>query len=154
MMNSSYNCKNIFSGFQALHPRLFTLTSEVLGNILCQKLPFNVQCALGNWLECVGDAIIAYNSKQMYFQSGPGRYYNIIYKNVTNPFCSGNENTTARSNDLDSFFDELESQVYNENSTATSNNEDIDDNSMDELDNIFKYLEFELLNLKKEVETL
>ena len=153
MMND-YNCKNIFSVFQALHPRLFTLTSEVLGDILCQKLPFNVQYALGNWLECVGDAIIAYNYKQLYFQSGPGRYYNIIYKNVTNPFCAGNRNTTEGSNNSDLFFNTSVNQVYNENITVTSDNEDIDDNSIDELYNILKYLKFELQKLKKEIDIL
>lgn len=153
-MVNNYNCKNIFSGFQALHPRLFTLTSEVLGDILCQKLPFNVQCALGNWLECIGDAIIAYNSKQMYFQSGPGRYYNIIYKNVTNPFCTSNGNTPEESNNSDLFFNASGSRCYNENITVTSDNEDIEDSSIDELYNILKYLEFELQKLKKEIDIL
>lgn len=151
---NGYNCGSIFSGFQALHPRLFTLTSEVLGDILGQKLPFNVQNALGNWIQCVGQAIITYNSKQQYFQGGPGRYYNIRYKNVSNPFCTNKLNTTEGNSSSGLFFDALASGVYNENITVTSYYEDIYDNSVDELDNILTYLEFELLNLKKEVETL
>ena len=44
--------------------------------------------ALGNWLQLVGQVIQLYNSQQQYFQSGPGRYYDKGYKNVSNPFCA------------------------------------------------------------------
>lgn len=153
---TAYNCKNIFSGFQALHPRLFALTGEVLGDILGQKLPFNVQNALGDWIQCVAQVIITYNSKQQYFQGGPGRYYNIMYKNVSNPFCTGNQNTTEGNSSSGLFFDALASSVYSGNTTSTSYDEDIDiyDFSINELDNRLRYLEFELLNLKKEIDTL
>ena len=60
----------------------------MLGNIIAGNLPFNIQNVVGNWLQLVGQAIEVFNAQQQYYQGGPGRYYNYIYRNAANPFCS------------------------------------------------------------------
>lgn len=93
--NSNSNiggCNDIPGGFQDINPEVFALIGELVGNIMAGNLPFNVQNAIGNWLQLVGQAILVYNAQQQYFQGGPGRYYNIKNKNVTNPFCTSNNN--------------------------------------------------------------
>ena len=55
-------------------------------NAISGDLPAIVMNALANWLQLVGQVIQLYNSQQQYFQSGPGRYYDKGYKNVSNPF--------------------------------------------------------------------
>lgn len=81
-------CHDIPCGFQSLNPRLFAVVGEILGDIIAGNLPFNVQNAVGNWLELVGQVILTYNAQQQYFQGGPGRYFNPKYFNVSNPFCT------------------------------------------------------------------
>lgn len=88
----SNTCRNdnldILFGFQDIDPMLLTTFTEILGNIMAGNLPTNVTDALGNWLQLVSAIISTYISQQQYQQSGPGRYYNPVYRNVTNPFCS------------------------------------------------------------------
>ena len=74
--------------FQSVNPELFILVGELLGNVIANEIPLNVQNAVGNWLQLVGQAILTYNAQQQYYQGGPGRYYNPIYRNAANPFCS------------------------------------------------------------------
>lgn len=98
--NSNYNsnyygCNDIPNGFQNLHPELFVIIGEILGNIVAGSIPFNVQNAIGNWLQLVGQAIETYNAQQQYFQSGPGRYYDVNTRNIDNPFCSSAAPSTA-----------------------------------------------------------
>lgn len=83
-------CEDIPGGFQDLHPQLFVLIGDIIGQIMVGQMPFNVQNAIGNWLELVGQAILTYSAQQQYFQNGPGRFYNRKYKNVGNPFCETN----------------------------------------------------------------
>lgn len=92
--NNSNNmgCSDIPNGFQSLNPELFVTIGEILGNIIAGNIPFNVQNALGNWLELVGQVILTYNTQQQYFQGGPGRYFDPMYYNVSNPFCTTNSN--------------------------------------------------------------
>ena len=98
--NSKYNynyygCNDIPNGFQTLHPELFIIIGEILGNIVAGSVPFNVQNAIGNWLQLVGQAILTYNAQQQYFQAGPGRYYEARNYNIVNPFCSSSSPSTA-----------------------------------------------------------
>ena len=98
--NSNYNsnyygCNDIPNGFQTLHPELFIIIGEILGNIVAGSVPFNVQNAIGNWLQLVGQAILTYNAQQQYFQAGPGRYYEARNYNIVNPFCSSSSPSTA-----------------------------------------------------------
>lgn len=98
--NNSNNTEycDIPNGFQSLNPELFIIIGEVLGNIVAGSIPFNVQNAVGNWLQLVGQAILTYNAQQQYFQGGPGRYFNTRYYNITNPFCNTNSTNTNNNN--------------------------------------------------------
>lgn len=73
--------------FQNVNPELFIVVGELLGNVLANELPFNVQNAVGNWLQLVGQAIETYNAQQQYYQQGPGRYFTPDSFNVDNPQC-------------------------------------------------------------------
>lgn len=87
------NCCNnfdldIINGFQDVNPILFITVGELIGDIMSGQMPANVANLVANFLNLVGQIIETYSSQQAYFQNGPGRYYNPIYKNVNNPFCS------------------------------------------------------------------
>ncbi|NFG24068.1 hypothetical protein JW813_14090 [Clostridium botulinum] len=101
--NTNTNCNDIPGGFQDLAPQLFTLFAQILGLVMAGNLPFNLQNAIGNWLELLGQVILTFNSQQQYFQGGPGRYYNKKYKNVSNPFCSTQQTQTDTNQSGDSF---------------------------------------------------
>lgn len=88
--NPRERCEDIPGGFQDLHPQLFVLIGDIIGQIMAGEMPFNVQNAIGNWFELIGQVILTYSAQQQYFQNGPGRYYNRKYKNVGNPFCEEN----------------------------------------------------------------
>lgn len=83
-------CEDIPGGFQDLHPQLFVLIGDIIGQIMVGDMPFNVQNSIGNWFELIGQVILTYSAQQQYFQNGPGRFYNRKYKNVGNPFCEEN----------------------------------------------------------------
>ena len=113
-------CNDIEGGFQDLNPQLFTLLGQIVGMVLSGNLPFNLQNAIGNWLQLVGQSIETYNAQQQYFQSGPGRFYDCKYKNVTNPFCNTSNTSNARGNEEDgksrgscSEIKELRKQIEN-----------------------------------------
>ena len=114
--NNSCNmgCGDIPNGFQSLNPELFIVIGEILGNIIAGSIPFNVQNALGNWLELVGQAILTFNAQQQYFQGGPGRYFNPKYYNVTNSFCDTTQTNTTKNSDSS------KSKEKNSNSNETS----------------------------------
>ncbi|WP_024614827.1 hypothetical protein [Clostridium sp. Ade.TY] len=83
-------CRDIPGGFQDLHPQMFVLIGDIIGQVMSGNMPFNVQNSIGNWFELIGQVILTYSAQQQYFQNGPGRYYNRKYKNVGNPFCEQN----------------------------------------------------------------
>lgn len=85
--------------FQSVNPELFILVGELLGNVIANEIPLNVQNAVGNWLQLVGQAILTYNAQQQYYQQGPGRYFTPDSFNVDNSFCqSNNQDSTSGSN--------------------------------------------------------
>lgn len=145
--NKSYNigCNDIPNGFQSLNPELFIIIGEILGNIVAGSIPFNVQNSIGNWLQLVGQAILTYNAQQQYFQGGPGRYFNPIYYNVNNPFCS-TTSTNASQN--------ANSSNNNNNNNEKDSNSDSNINyTQNEVDKI-KSLEFSINQLKTEIEEI
>lgn len=77
--------------FQDLNPSAVVLFSALYANYLAVNLPFNAQNLLGNVLELIGQALLAYNAQQQYFQGGGGRYYSPEWRNVSNPFCEGRQ---------------------------------------------------------------
>lgn len=98
--NKSCNmgCYDIPNGFQSLNPQLFVAIGGILGDILAGSIPSNVQASIGNWLVLVGQAILTFNSQQIYFQQGPGRYFNPCNYNVDNPFCETTSKNTTQNN--------------------------------------------------------
>lgn len=88
---------DIPGGFQTLNPEVFNIIGEILADVIARRIPFNVQNALGNWIQLVGQIIETYSAQQNYFQSGPGRFYNLKYYNVANPFVPSNEQETNSS---------------------------------------------------------
>ncbi|MBM6839258.1 hypothetical protein H9X77_13715, partial [Clostridium saudiense] len=73
---------DIPGGFQDLNPQELIVIANILGIAIANKLPFNIQNAVGNFFELLGQVIITFNAQQQYFQGGPGRYYNSIYRNA------------------------------------------------------------------------
>jgi anti-sigma28 factor (negative regulator of flagellin synthesis) len=83
-------------------------------------MPFNVQNAVGNWLQLVGQAIETYNAQQQYFQGGPGRFFSPKYYNATNPFCS--TTSTSSTQNSSSRADNKNSNNNNEKSSTSGSN--------------------------------
>ena len=92
---------DIPGGFQDIDPIVFILIGEVIGNALSGILPFNVALTISNWLNLVGQAIETYGAQQQYFQNGPGRLYNLAFKNVGNPMCSCQSTSKSNATNLD-----------------------------------------------------
>lgn len=110
--NDTEGCNDIPGGFQDLNPQLFTVIAELLGGVMAGNMPFNVQNAVGNWFELLGQVILTCNAQQQYFQSGPGRYYNTKNKNINNSFCSSNSNSSSDTSSYDD-IDELKKSISN-----------------------------------------
>lgn len=110
--DNNLGCEDIPNGFQSLHPELFIIIGEILGAIMAGTMPFNVQNAIGNWFELLGQVILTYNAQQQYFQSGPGRYFNPQNYNISNPFCQNNtSNTSNTTTATSSKIEELEKEI-------------------------------------------
>lgn len=136
---------DIPGGFQDINPQLFTIVTTILGTLVATNLPFNIQNAIGNWLELLGQSIITFNSQQQYFQGGPGRMYNPIYRNAANPFCpDGSDESQAN----------ISSNKGKNRSKVSSNLEDISNNDINELKDCINNLNNEIKELKKEIEKL
>ena len=118
------------------------MIGELLGNVMAGNLPFNIQNVVGNWLQLVGQAIEVYNAQQQYYQGGPGRYYNYIYRNAANPFCPDGS-------------DEDQANISsNKKKTSKSKAKTSSDESIKELKSSIKELSNEVRELKKEIEEL
>lgn len=87
--------------FQGVNPELFILVAELLGNVVANEMPLNVQNAVGNWLQLVGQAILTYNAQQQYYQQGPGRYFTPDSFNVDNQFCQSNQSSSTDNSQKD-----------------------------------------------------
>ena len=109
-------CSDIPGGFQDIPPQLLLVIGELLGNVMAGNLPFNIQNVVGNWLQLVGQAIEVFNAQQQYYQGGPGRMYNPIYRNADNPFCSSSSDesqTNVASNKKSSSNSSTNKTQYN-----------------------------------------
>ncbi len=146
-INPESGC-DVPGGFQDLDPQLFILIGELLGNVMAGNMPFNIQNAIGNWLQLVGQAIETYNAQQQYFQNGPGRYYNIKYRNTGNPFTTdgytADESDTSKTNNVSSTSGRCSCDLDRSTTGRCSCN----------LDSTINTLIQEIEDLKKEVENL
>lgn len=147
--NSSDNtdntdCNDIPNGFQNINPQLFILIGDVLGNIIAGNIPFNVQNAIGNWFELLGQIILTFNAQQQYFQSGPGRYFDPKNYNVDNPSYSNNSAST--SDNPSNASNTSNTSASSKNSTSQTN--DININRLQELEDQVQELTNELNKIK------
>ncbi|MDO5515945.1 MAG: hypothetical protein Q4F66_00215 [Clostridium sp.] len=132
--SNSYFCGDIPGGFQTLNPEIFDIIGEILGDVVAGRIPFNIQNALGNWIQLVGQVIECYSSQQNYFQSGPGRFYNLKYYNVNNPFCPNDGQQTTNST----------------GSTSSSGSE----NQLNELMNVIEELRTEVSGISTRIDKI
>ena len=139
-------CSDVPGGFQDFNPQILNLITVLFGSIASQKMPFNVQNALGNWLQLLGQVIITFNAQQQYFQGGPGRIYSPIYRNAANPFCS-NSSDEGQANVSSSKKKKTTSS--SENKVQSSNDINELKKSISELSKQIKELQSEIENLKK-----
>ena len=135
---------DIPGGFQDLNPMLFIIIAQIIGDITASRIPFNVQNALGNWLQLIGQAILTYNAQQQYFQGGPGRYYNPIYRNSANPFCQNAVDESGAN------IAGTSSRSSGKSSTTTSNSSDNKElqKRVESLENEIEKLKSKLDNIK------
>lgn len=124
-------------GFQDLNPELFTVMGSILGAVISSNLPFNVQNAIGNWISLLGQTILTYNAQQQYFESGPGKCYNVNRRNIENSDCP--YNNPQQSNDESDTKDKTDRK-------KSKDDEDIKEK--------LKELEKELENLKNKIQDL
>lgn len=109
--NSQEGCNDIPGGFQDLNPELFAILGTILGEVMAGNMPFNVQNAVGNWLELVGQIILVYNAQQQYFQSGPGLYYNCKNKNINNSYCESTTNSSSNASNSEKEIKQLKESI-------------------------------------------
>lgn len=64
---NGFGCENIPNRFQDLDSNMFITLANLVANISARNLPFNLQYAIGNWLQVVGQVMVAYNTQQQYF---------------------------------------------------------------------------------------
>ena len=138
-------CSDIPGGFQDIPPQLLLVIGELLGNIIAGNLPFNIQNVVGNWLQLVGQAIEVFNAQQQYYQGGPGRYYNYIYRNADNPFCSS-ANDESQAN--------VESNKKKKTTSSNSSKEKESNNEIYELKQSIELLNKQIEELQKQINNL
>lgn len=139
-------------GFQDMNPLVFITIGDVIGNILAGNLPFNVAVAISNWLNLVGQVIETYGAQQQYFQSGPGRVYNLMYRNVTNPYCSCNN--SSESNPSEAAGDKSSNTEGSTTTKDTENTQNSENDEMKDLQKTIEALKDELNNYKEKVDYL
>lgn len=149
--NSTEGCEDIPFGFQDLNPQIFVVMGELIGDVMAGNLPFNLQNAIGNWFELIGQVILTYNSQQQYFQTGPGRYYNRKNRNIVNPYCTSNTQGSGSSSSSTSSTGGTASGVSN----TSSNSSNVDyENQIRELTQCVNTLVCEVESLKSEIKHL
>lgn len=144
--NTNTECYDIPNGFQELDPQLFILIGEILGNIISGNLPFNVQNALGNWLQLVGQVIETYNAQQQYFQGGPGRYFSTENYNVSNSFCNTSQNAGTNTNKQNKSTD-------NSSNTKEKSSKESEEAKIKELERLINELKIEIEQIKNEIKS-
>lgn len=138
-------CSDVPGGFQDFNPQILNLITVLFGNIAAQKMPFNVQNALGNWLQLFGQVIITFNAQQQYYQGGPGRLYNPIYRNAANPFCSSASDESQAN---------VASNKKKKTTSSNSSKEKESNNEIYELKQSIELLNKQIEELQKQINNL
>ena len=137
--------------FQNVNPELFVVVGELLGNVIANELPFNVQNAVGNWLQLVGQAIETYNAQQQYYQQGPGRYFTPDSFNVDNPFCQNTQQGSQSGSATSASGGMTDDEVLPKSSRSAESNAERSGNTPSELLKFQETLE-KLLNRMEQLE--
>lgn len=164
---STNNCRNanldLLFGFQDADPMFLVVICEIVSNIISGKIPVNVAGAFGNWLQLIAQVMTLFNAQQQYQQSGPGRYYNPVYRNVTNPFCindtqsDGGEPVERREVD---FYDSngkkiksnsAKSKYKRKKSRKNKSKRNNNKSDIRELKKMINNMQIDIQNLKKEI---
>ena len=144
---------DIPGGFQDIPPQLLLVIGELLGNIIAGNLPFNVQNVVGNWLQLVGQAIEVFNAQQQYYQGGPGRYYNYIYRNVANPFCTSSVDESQTSISVNE-NEQKSNKGKRSNKNGSSSKSSNTSSEIEELKECICYLTNQIQELKNDIDKL
>lgn len=137
--------------FQNVNPELFVVVGELLGNVIANELPFNVQNAVGNWLQLVGQAIETYNAQQQYYQQGPGRYFTPDSFNVDNPFCQNTQQGSQSGSAVSDSGEMTGDEILPKSSRSTEANAERSEDASSELLKFQEMLE-KLLNRMEQLE--
>lgn len=78
-------------GFQNINPLTYLLVANIIGNYIARNMPINIADSIGNWLQLIATSMNTYSAQQIYFESGPGMFYDPTNKNISNPACKTNE---------------------------------------------------------------
>ena len=150
--NSTKGQREAFSdipgGFQDIPPQLLLVIGEILGNVMAGNLPFNIQNVVGNWLQLVGQAIEVFNAQQQYYQGGPGRMYNPIYRNAANPFCSSSSSSDESQTNID------KNKKSSSKGSSSSSNKTQSSNEIYELKQSIESLTKQIEVLQKQIDDL
>ena len=146
-------CSDIPGGFQDIPPQLLLVIGELLGNIIAGNLPFNIQNVVGNWLQLVGQAIEVFNAQQQYYQGGPGRYYNYIYRNVANPFCTSSVDESQKSISVNE-NEQKSNKGKRSNKNGSSSKSSNTSSEIEELKECICYLTNQIQELKNDIDKL
>lgn len=133
---------DIPGGFQDMDPQILVVGTSLLGAILAGKMPFNVQNAVANWLMLLAQSIELFNAQQQYFQGGPGRLYNSVYRNASNPYCGNSTDESQRN---------VSSRQNPNNPVSSCSNLEYD---LNDFKSTIDELHKEIKNLKNEIEKL
>ncbi len=139
---------DIPGGFQDINPQLFTIATTILGTLFASNMPFNIQGAVANWLALLGQSISTFNAQQQYFQGGPGRIYDPVYRNAANPFCSTSSDESQRNGSSNE--NSVNSTAFSAENTTYYNLDD----EIKQLKNYINDLSSEVKNLRNQVEEL
>lgn len=139
--------------FQNVNPELFVVVGELLGNVIANELPFNVQNAVGNWLQLVGQAIETYNAQQQYYQQGPGRYFTPDSFNVDNPFCQNTQQSSQSGSKVNDSGEMTDNKSLPKSSRSDGSNNERLGNASSELLKFQETLE-KLLNRMEQLEEI
>ncbi len=141
-LSSRYANSDIPGGFQDANPQFLIMTTSIIGTLLAEKMPFNVQNAVANWLMLLAQSIELFNAQQQYFQGGPGRIYNPIYRNAANPYCSDSSDESQRN---------VSSKSTKNNPRSNYSNQEY---NVKDLKITIDELHKEINNLKKEIDKI
>lgn len=144
---------DILCGFQNMSPEVFTITGQIVGLISAENLPLLTQNALANWLLLVAQSMLTYNAQQVYYEGGPGRYFNPKNKNIDNPDCPYNSESSSSPSQNTNKDSKKHSKRKNKHNNSEKSNINIS-NNIEDLMNKINILEKQMQELQTSINEL